>query len=54
MELTEKHKQILGEVIAFYWQNGGVRSPQMAGGLQEVSMILFRPTPPKPEESKKD
>lgn len=48
MDLTDKHKAILTDVITFFWQNGGVRSPQMAAGLQEVAMILFRPAPPVP------
>jgi hypothetical protein len=40
MELSDQEKKIIADLIAFAWQNGGIRLPQIAKALEAIQAKL--------------
>ena len=40
MELSDQEKKIISDLIAFAWQNGGIRHPQIAEALKNIQAKL--------------
>jgi hypothetical protein len=53
MELTDRDKAFINDLINIAWQAGAVKAPQMGQQLEELrAKILKKPEPPKKEESR--
>lgn len=51
MELTDKDKALINDLVNIAWQAGAVKAPAMAQALEELrAKILRKPEPPAGKE----